>query len=71
MPVGNKKVKLQIFDSGEKLDSHGLKTLSRDINLLKDLRLVDVTGDWLTFNLNVLDRTAQAPVSSQANMPGF
>ena len=71
-----KPISLKLVRRGEHPISHlyervGLKTLSRDINLLKDMQLVDVTGDWLTFNLGVLARTAPASVGYQARIPGY
>ena len=49
----------------------GLKTLSRDVKLLKDLHLVEVVGNWLTFDLGVVERSPRAFPDAQTNIPGF
>jgi Fic family protein len=70
-PISLREVRRGVHPISRLYEGVGLKTLSRDINLLKELRLVDVTGDWLTFNLDVLERPAQASVGSQVSIPGF
>ena len=70
-PISLKQVRRGEHPVSRLYEGVGLKTLSRDINLLKDMQLIDVTGDWLTFNLDGLDRPRPASIDSQASIPGL
>ncbi len=70
-PVSLKDVRRGMHPISKLYEDVGLKTLSRDVKLLKDLNLVEVVGDWLTFDLGVVDRSPRAFPDAQTSIPGF
>jgi Fic family protein len=70
-PVSLKEVRRGLHPISRLYKDVGLKTLSRDVKLLIDLHLVKVVGDWLTFDLGVLDPPTSPSAAFQASIPGF
>ena len=70
-PVSLKEVRRGVHPISKLYEDVGLKTLSRDVKLLKDLRLVEVVDDWLTFDLGVVERSPRTFRDGQTSIPGF